>query len=91
MLKIDKIVCKTPRQDVVYLVTMDGYTHSHGTELYAVGVYSTEAAAKKKAFAIEKKGGFPQITTLTVDNSLPIKGDLLQGLMTEAYIGGYVE
>lgn len=71
--------------DIVYVVTFDGYNMPYGAEIYLKGVFATKTMAEAACKEVDGK-----ITELEINKSVPVDKELGE-MSTEYYLGGYCE
>ena len=77
----------------VYVVTFDGYTRMHGSQVYLLGVYSSREAADMAAADVPEDDDESVVTIREVE--LNDTAEILYyggtGYGTQHYLGGYDE
>lgn len=83
-----------------YMVTFDGYFWGYGTEIYLLGIYSTQELAKEAVDSFKKRIAAsedidcniePDIRAIVVDHTYELRIDPDWEVGTAVYLGGYIE
>lgn len=76
----------------VYLVTFDGYNNYDGSEIWLLGIYSTQEAANKAADEFKEEfAPSVQVDEVVLDHTYDVEMSRWTGFTSQIYLGGYIE
>lgn len=76
------------KNNKVYVLTTDGWTHGYGSAIYLIGVFFDKETAEKKA---KEQNIHVSVTEIEANKMFPLKTNYFQTKTNDYYLGGYVE